>query len=335
MIVFKRTNPAYQQCRLRSSRCSGLSLGLGLLFFLLPMQEAGAQHADSNYWSATLGQCRSFLNKNIAVAESACKSALQTAEKTGETEQLVVSLVAMADVHDAKLELRESISAITRAYKLIEERYGPQDARVTVLVDRVARLYLRVGLPKQAIVLWSETLVRSRAERAAPFKLAANLNNLALAYLDDKQFDKSALLFGEARNLLIQNHGNPRNIATLTLNLGHLALRQSQYRDAETLFREGMALEEKRQGGHSSQEKGYLLLGLGRCLRLQGRTVEAEEVLRKAVIIVRNEMGMSHIDYAEALQELGETLALLSKEEEARDLLNQARQIRVRFESAL
>lgn len=282
---------------------------------------------ESNYWEATLAQCRSFLKSNLAVAAGACTRAVAEAEKFGpEDERLAYSLIAQADVHEAKYELRETLAALRRAKPIIEGKYGATDLRALAITDRLANLYLHSGQPREAIALLKPSLDKARAANFAASALAIRMNNLALAYREDKNYAEAEALFRESRSILYRQSGDPRHIAILTLNIADLASAQGKLAEAEASYREGFAMEESRQP-HSSREKGYLLFGLGHVLRLQGNISAAEEVLRKAVIIVRNEMGMDHLDYAFTLRELAATLILPQQTAEGEQLRAQADKI--------
>lgn len=282
---------------------------------------------EGNYWEATLAQCRSFLKSDLGVATGACTRAVTAAEKFGlEDERLAYSLIALADVHEVKYEIRETLTALARARQILATKYGTSDTRLLAISDRLANLYILSGQPREAIALLKPALAQARATNLSGKALAIRMNNLALAYREDKDYLGAEDLFRESRDILEREKGDPRHIAILTLNIADLATAQGKLAEAEAGYRKGFAMEEKRQP-HSSREKGYLLFGLGHVLRLQGNYSAAEEVLRKAAIIVRNEMGMDHLDYAATLRELATTLVLPQQTEEAAQLQAQAEKI--------
>jgi tetratricopeptide (TPR) repeat protein len=149
---------------------------------------------------------------------------------------------------------------------------------------------------------WREAEVAERQALAINQKLFGSqnpavgdsLNNLALVLTDMGQLDEAEMLFCEAlpmnRKLLGDEHPQ---VAICFARFGNLRYAQGKFHEAEAMYRDAVTIQTALLAKKSSRfpgsiqapevELAWTLYGLSRVLDAQGKSPEAETVLRDAV----------------------------------------------------
>jgi len=181
--------------------------------------------------------------------------------------------------------------------------------------------------------------------------VGASLNNLGLVLTDMGQLDEAEMLFCEAlpmnRKLLSDEHPQ---VATCFGRFGNLREAQGKFREAEAMYRDAVkiqtALLAKKSSGFPasiqapevelawtryglSVELAWTLCGLSRVLDAQGKSSEAETVLRDAVVLMTKVLHANHSHRLKFLGKLAKLYARHGRLEQAeavyRDLLEALR----------
>jgi serine/threonine-protein kinase len=141
--------------------------------------------------------------------------------------------------------------------------------------------------------------------------LADTLFELANAHYYAGHFDDSESLNRRALDVYRKTLGDRHPmVADCLINLGAVQSERGRYAEAETFYRQGLAITEAWYGRDHYKTAGNLTM-LGRVLnRTPERRAEALEVLSQAVAIRERVYGPNHPNVASAVNELG-SLALV------------------------
>ena len=92
-------------------------------------------------------------------------------------------------------------------------------------------------------------------------------------------------------------------MAVLLNNLAEVLLDEGKLGEAETLYRQALAIQKKTVGNENPNVASYMN-DLGGALALQGKLAEAETLLREALTMRSNLLGSEHPDVAASLNNL-------------------------------
>ncbi len=183
----------------------------------------------------------------------------------------------------------------------------PQDR--ALLLDRMGRVYFRLGFSDEARRLLEESLrLRRAVPDADPGEVAASLNNLGLLLIREGDRERGLALIKEA--LETQDLSAAPSLDSWLDEMSNFAIaleENGRYVQAEQLYRE--VLEHKRLvHSERSQEFSVGLNNLATLLIRQHRLDEAEPLIRQSVNLRRDLLGPEHPQVAKALINLAALL---------------------------
>lgn len=169
-----------------------------------------------------------------------------------------------------------------RAVAKTAEAFGPKDLRLATTLNNLAAVLDAAGQGSEAETLYKRVVeIREAALGPKDPLVARSLNNLAAFYGFDPQAGPVTALLERALDLRRNAPGvDPADVAQSWENLGLSAFVDGRDADAEKSFRESLALRER--VGATGPETALTLASLGFTVLAQGRTAEAQELVKKA-----------------------------------------------------
>ncbi|MBX3595631.1 tetratricopeptide repeat protein [Sphingomonas sp.] len=159
---------------------------------------------------------------------------------------------------------------------------------------------------------------------------ARDLMELASARINLGRLEDAETVLREARAVLIGDRSwqDHPDISAATYRLALTVYQQARYEEAETLFRDVVAMRE-RAAPRVGNDYGWAIAqgyqGIAMALVQQARLGEAETLTRRAVAILEADADQSHmVELASAYHNLAETIARQGRDEEAEPIFRKA-----------
>jgi hypothetical protein len=229
----------------------------------------------------------------------------------GKTELGSALSAALADVDNDPLLLNKVLEPLTR-YSLIRFDSDLQTYNIHRLVQEV----LKGGMDTDTQRLWAERTVCA-LNQAFPY---VEFNNWALcerllphAKVTSKLIEEWDITFEKAGRLLNQ--------------AAFFSYKRGQYADAELLFKQSLAIEEKALGP-DHPDVGASLNNLALIYRTHGKYIEAEPLYKRSLAIREKALGSDHPDVAQSLNNLAALYYVQGKYTETEPLYKRSLAIR-------
>jgi tetratricopeptide (TPR) repeat protein len=277
------------------SKHPALVLGLGFLGILLTEQGRGIEASEAFTRSIRLG-----------------------ADVLGASHpDLATSLMGTAALQRTRGDFAAARQLATRALRILETAYGPDDLRLTGTLNELAQSEVGAGRIRSAAAYWRRGLeiTRKWGDGSNPDALAYQVQ-LADAEWWEGRYAQADELF--ARTVAAAEQLKTR--AVLGFSLHHWAAsyahRKNHHR-AEELFRRALQLTESGIGARNS-EWAVCAVGLARTLLALERTEEGEYWLGSAIAAAEQVNTIAHPIFLGALQEHARILHSMKRKDEAK-----------------
>ena len=198
----------------------------------------------------------------------------------------VLELLATIDPTSGKTSSEETVEAVEKA---LETELSPVPADRALLLDRMGRIYYRLGFLEAARQRLEESLALWRElPGTPPGTIGSSLNNLALVLIDLGRTAEGTALLEEALTL---HHPDDREaLITARGNLAKGLEERGKYPEAERIYRR--LIDDRREvHGEESEPFARGLNNLAVVLLRQGRLDEAEALLTRALALWRRLRG--------------------------------------------
>ena len=227
--------------------------------------------------------------------------------------------------------LSEELDLLPAAQQLLEEAarlaealHGKADLRHATARLALAETLARAGHFEAALPAAGEALRLLQTQRREPTEALAQAQVLLgnMLYQQQRYEDARAQLEPALARMTANGTTGPQPArAAFYLARTHEALGRED--DAEKLYLQGIAAAEKDTGAKSYQAAfGYQ--NYGDLLRQQGRFVEAEQYLRRALTVYETVLGPNNLSISAARFELGRVLAAVGRRDEADPMIERA-----------
>ncbi len=227
--------------------------------------------------------------------------------------------------------LSEELDLLPAAQQLLEEAarlaealHGQNDLRHATARLALAETITRGGNFEAALPAATEALRLLQGQRSTPTQMLAQAQVLMgnVLYQVQRYEEAKAQLEPALAQLTASGTLGPQPArAAFYLARTHEALGRED--DAEKLYLQGIAAAEKDTGAKSYQAAfGYQ--NYGDLLRQQGRFVEAEQYLRRALTVYEAVLGPKNLSLGAVRFELGRVLAAAGRRAEADPMIEQA-----------
>lgn len=158
--------------------------------------------------------------------------------------------------------------------------------------------------------------------------VAGSLNNLAVLYYKQREYDKAEPLLQRALTIKEAALGpDDPSVATTIQNLGLFYKAQHQYTKAEPLYQRAFAIREKALGP-DHPDVAMSLTNLAGLYDKQHQSAKAEPLIRRALEIVIGAFGRDQPAVAKAMENYAILLRNMSRPDEAAALESRAKAIR-------
>ncbi|MCH8241373.1 MAG: serine/threonine protein kinase [Planctomycetes bacterium] len=212
---------------------------------------------------------------------------------------------------------------------------GDEHPATTSCMLSLGRLYQLQQRFDEAEILFAKALaIRRQVSGPENRYTFTAMMYMADLYLDWRKFDEAEHALKEVP---LELHGKPTDwwIESLHLRglLGRAYVGQGRHDEAETLFREALALR-RESLGDDHPDVSLCLDNLGWFLLYQDRLEEAEPILREGLEIRRELFGDGHVNLVTSLENLSLLLRKKGDYAEAESLLLEVWKIRQRVQGA-
>jgi tetratricopeptide (TPR) repeat protein len=240
----------------------------------------------------------------------------------GPTGQLLNNL---AQLLDAKAELRAAEPLMRRFLAITEQNYGSDHPQVATGLNNLASLLHDTNRLEEAEPLFRRALaIREQNDISNHPLVATSLNNLARLLYDTNRLEEAEQLFRRALVISEQNYGSDHpQVATGLNNLARLLQDTNRLEDAEQLFRRALVISEQNYGSNHPSV-AIRLNNLALLLLETNRLEEAEPLFRRALSITEQNYSSDHPSVAISLNNLARLLYDTNRLEEAEPLFRRA-----------
>ncbi len=182
------------------------------------------------------------------------------------------------------------------AKRIATEQAVDPEVRASLL-ENIAASYHSLGVYDEAMPLAQSAYdLKTGFYGADQPQVASSADLLASLHRDKGDFDKAEPLFRKVLSIRRKSHDRPL-LANALANLGECLYQQEKDKEAETLMREGLALDASRQSEVGASLRNYLALLLER----RGEFTEARTLLSEALEIERRIEGADSPNYSVTL----------------------------------
>ncbi len=219
------------------------------------------------------------------------------------------------------------------ALALRRETFGTESLMVAQSMDALARTLRVLGRLSEAEPLIEEawSIYKRVLEPKAAY-LASAANSVALVKRSLRKYDEAEKWYLEALARYVDIFGpESHNIPNVKINLGVLYVTMGRLDDAETQFRDAMVRARKIHGSAAHEDLARSIESLADVLARRGDPEgNAESLFRESHEFAVAVYGARHFRTAKLLVRFADFLSSVDRNDEAVDMLRQARQI---FES--
>ncbi|BBX71404.1 hypothetical protein MPSYJ_48650 [Mycolicibacterium psychrotolerans] len=236
-----------------------------------------------------------------------------------------------ADFSYARHDSTGEVPPLQRLLELSEAAYGPDHAKVAMILTNLGNALVRLGDPAKARELYERALrIKEREYGPDHPQVATTLTNLGNAWGDLGQPANARELYERALRIEEREYGPDHpHVATSLMNLGTAWADLGQPANARELYERALRIEE-RDYGPDHPQVATILMNLGNAWADLGQLANARELYEQALRIEEREYGPDHPQVAITLMNLGTAWAGLGQPASARELYERALRIKER-----
>jgi len=284
-----------------------------------------------------LGKCH-FHQKNYDECEALFKQALSIREKAHGSDHpdLVKILNNLGLLYSRQMKKKEAESHLKRALQILENSPEPDQADLAECLHLLGELYSRNFKFEQAEPLLERALTIQEEIRGADHvQVVFAAMALAEVYREEGKFQEAEQLFKRAQAILEKALGPDHPVMIGVLHeLAYCYEDQKKFAQAEDLYKRIESMSEKISGTDLPKEFGTHDLKMsgmdGRVslYQTQGRSREAESLLKQELKEKEKTLGKEHPDVAKMLDRLARFYREQKRFEEAKAAFMRALDIR-------
>lgn len=232
-------------------------------------------------------------------------------------DKLDTSLKIVASVYN---ELRQYDQAANYGRRVVDLSLASHQAsdEVTTNLNALAKMLKKAGKYAESEQAYRQALVALGPQLQSSQDAATIHDNLGLVYQEEKQYDKAAaehqLAYGIYHKIVGDDN---KDTAYCQMNLAEACVGLKDYTKAEPLLNSARATLERTEGA-SSVAMANLLDCLGILYSRTNRLAEAEEMQKRAIVLVEKYHGHFSADTAISLSNLASTYSLENKDADAK-----------------
>jgi tetratricopeptide (TPR) repeat protein len=218
--------------------------------------------------------------------------------------EVAMSIVNLARLHLEQYRYDEALVNLDEGQAILAETLGDDNSMMATTLQMRGIAFLRLGDAVPARAAFERALaIRVRLYGADHPDVGEMWNVIAGTYMDEGDYDRAEESFLRARAIFEQHGPDARSsMLRIRANLGALAARRGEYRDAERIIREVLG-ELEESIGTDNPELVASLKPLSASLLGLGRPAEALPVIERAQRLQRiADNDASALDYLEFLR---------------------------------
>lgn len=272
----------------------------------------------------------------LETAESHGQEALAIYLKLGGKESVTYmnALTNMATLFKQMAEFEKAEKMYLESLELRAKALGTKHPDYAQSLQNLAALYADMGRFAEAEPLYLDAkgIILEQFGPNHP-KYAITLANLGNVYMQTGRDDAAEVLYREVLDIRKKTFGpdNPQYAATLTM-LGQLYAKAGRFADSEAMLTEALRIYELESDPQKRHFRyPHLVYALGDTYRQQGKTAEAEPLLRQAKEFGEKMLGTDHADYLGFTLSLADFYARTGDTAQATRLFQEGLQCRDRF----
>ncbi len=258
---------------------------------------------DGVKWArATKTGSNAFVNSDFGLAERSFKEALEE--------------VKLAPAND--IRIAESFNNLGVLYKIREAALGSSDKDVIAGQSKLAQFYLTVGKRDKALALINKIADYGDYESKQLIEVSAAFKKLSLYYHNHRKLEDSEISVKQAEEKTLAEMKAQAVETAVMLDAVGNAIKDNN-KLAERLFKSALTLRERTlTSEHAALASS--LENLGKLYMIDGRTAQAEPLLRRAYEISLSTLGPDRQETQKRLDNLAQVCTALNKNSEAEGL---------------
>lgn len=201
--------------------------------------------------------------------------ALQTAEAMGDKTFQANALNSIGNIHDSLGDHAQSLEYSRRANRLFTaagDAFG-----IASSLGNMGKSYWEMGKRTEALRYYGESLAAAR-KIANRYLESVAINNMAVIYMQDKQYEKAVAMFTQAA-AMDRETKRLDSLTTCLANIGECHFLMGRQREAEGDYRQALAIAEQIKAAETVQTVN---LKLSRLFEAQGDHRQALAHFRRA-----------------------------------------------------
>jgi tetratricopeptide (TPR) repeat protein len=298
-------------------------------------QQFGPEHLDVATSLNGLGHIY-YQQGKYGEAEPLYQRALRIREQQlgPEHPEVALSLKALANLYYQQGRYGEVEPLHQRTLRIWEQQFGPEHPDVAAALNNLAFLYFDQGKYEESEPLYQRALRIWEQQFGPEHPLVAYpLTGLAGVYHQQGEYGEAEPLYRRALHIREQalEAEHPDTTYTL-LGLARLYHDQGKYAQAEPLYQRALHIHEQVLGPEHS-DTAKTLLALADFYHDQGKYAEAEPLYQRILAMKEQTIVPDHLSIAFMLEKYATLLRQMQRPEEAAQLEERARELRVSMTS--
>lgn len=275
---------------------------------------------DGVKWAkATKAGSNAFINSDFGAAERNFKEALEEVKLAPANDiRIAESFNNLGVLYVSRGLPAKAEPFFEKAAKVREAALGSSDKDVIAGQSKLAQFYLSVGKRDKALVLISKIADYGDYESKQLVEISAAFKKLSLYYHNHRKLEDSEIAVKQAEEkTLSEMKAQAVETAVMLDAVGNAVKDNSKL--AERLFKSALTLRERTlTSEHAALASS--LENLGKLYMSDGRTAQAEPLLRRAYEISLSTLGPDRQETQKRLDNLAQICTLLNKNSEAEAL---------------
>ncbi|CAN5199805.1 hypothetical protein BH11CYA1_BH11CYA1_39430 [soil metagenome] len=268
---------------------------------------------------ATKAGSNAFINSDFGAAERNFKEALEEVKLAPANDiRIAESFNNLGVLYVSRGLPAKAEPYFEKAAKIREAALGSSDKDVIAGQSKLAQFYLSVGKRDKALVIINKIADYGDYESKQLNEISAAFKKLSLYYHNHRKLEDSEIAVKQAEEkTLSEMKAQAVETAVMLDAVGNSVKDNNKL--AERLFKAALTLRERTLSGEHAALASSLE-NLGKLYMSDGRTAQAEPLLRRAYEISLNTLGPDRQETQKRLDNLAQVCTLLNKNSEAENL---------------
>lgn len=250
-----------------------------------------------------------------------------TEHKIQREQKAVLNLQELATFYTSRPQLEGALPLIKQAQQMTTNWLSDQYPELAVALDRLGTTYEQKNKISQAEQLFRLALtIREKSLKPEHLALSTSYENLATVLLAQGKYAQAEPLFKKSL-LICEKVGGGRDLFTKIDGLAQCYASLGDRAGAEELYTRLLANADK-AGATNSPNTGRYLTALAQTYIAEGKFVQAEPLLKRAITLAERSSGPQHCSLSPLLDAYADVLKRIHREAEAAKISARSKAIR-------